>query len=71
MLSRNPDDQDARNLARRMARNFERNLKQALEAGEFELAENYVREALEISPDNEGLQKALRKIREARKNSGK
>jgi len=71
MLSRNPDDQDARNLARRMAKNFERNLKHALEAGEFELAENYVREALEISPDNEGLQKALRKIREARKNIGK
>ncbi|MDX1519161.1 MAG: hypothetical protein R3318_03495, partial [Gammaproteobacteria bacterium] len=69
-LQKNPDDRIAQRQAKRIARNFERKVKSALEDGQYELAENYVLEALEIAPDNKGLKEALNKIREVRIKTG-
>ncbi len=65
-LEEDPDNKSAQRQARRMAKNFERKVKKAVEAGQYELAEEYVLEAIELAPDNKGLQEALEKIRQAR-----
>ncbi len=69
-LHKNPDDKDAQRMARRLAKNFERKVKQAIESGEFARAEAYVREAMELAPNNRGLRDALEKILEVRRQTG-
>lgn len=63
-LRNNPNDKRAARQIREITRKYNERIKQVLKQGDLNLAEAYVREVLELAPDNKKLIEALRKIRQ-------
>ena len=62
-LARNPGNQQAKQELRKLASKYESSVKKALQEKNYNLAETYVLEMLEIAPDNKKLQESLKVIR--------
>ena len=62
-LARNPGYQQAKQELRKLASKYESSVKKALQEKNYNLAETYVLEMLEIAPDNKKLQESLKVIR--------
>lgn len=61
-LRDHPNDKRAARQIREITRKYNEKIKQVLKQGDLTLAEAYVREVLELAPDNKRLTEALRKI---------
>ncbi len=61
-LEKNPKDRMAKRQLKRLASSIEKRIKKALDDGKFDLAETYLKEALDIAPNNKELQKALKDV---------
>jgi len=62
----NPKDVTSEQQLKTMINNYNVRVREALREGDLTKAETYVRQLLELAPDNKRLEQALEKIREAR-----
>ena len=67
-LRANPNDQTSARQLRTMLNDYNKKIKDTLDEGDLPKAEAYIKQVLELAPDNKRLEKALEKIREARAN---
>lgn len=63
-LRNHPNDKRAARQIREITSKYNERIKQVLKQDDLNLAEAYVREVLELAPDNKRLIEALRKIRQ-------
>ena len=70
-LRQNPNDRTSERQLKAMIAGYNKRVREALRKGELTRAEAYIRQLLELAPDNRRLEQALEKIREAEARAGR